>query len=134
MQGIKWGGLLPIFSLVSRHCSGVATGGAAACTAGTPTRTTKDLRARARGGVPGKPCPDRPPWVLYHDRDFSVATGFGCSVSRHNLSVSTRPGLWAVSRQACTIEHPARDREFSVATGFTMFSVATKKSLSLSLS
>ena len=25
-QGINWGGLLPISSLRSRHCSGVATG------------------------------------------------------------------------------------------------------------
>ena len=93
MQRIDWGGLLPIFSLVSRHCSGVATGGPAACTAGAHAHTTKDLCA----SVPGKACRDRPPWVLCRDRVFSVAIGFGYSVSRHSLSVATGSGLWALS-------------------------------------
>ena len=56
--------------------------------------------------------------MLYHDRDFSVATGFGYSVSRHSLGVATGPGLWAVSRQVCaqrTTEELCHDRKFSVA-------------------
>ena len=71
VQGIKWGGLLPISSFGSQHCSGVVTGRAchaqqSACAHDRgPARTTKDLRAR--GGV----CLGR-----------SVATGFlGCSVA-----------------------------------------------------
>ena len=34
------------------------------------------------------------------DKDFSVAIGFGYSVLRHSLGVATRPGLWALLRQA----------------------------------
>ena len=51
----------------------------------------------AHARVPGKACLDKPPWMLCRDKDFSVATGFGCSVSRHSLGVETGPGLWAVS-------------------------------------
>ena len=68
------------------------------CMAGAHARTTKDLGAHAHTGVPGKACRDRPPWVLCRDRDFSVVTGFSCSVSRHGLGVVTRLGLWVVSR------------------------------------
>ena len=55
-KGPKWGGLLPISSLGSQHCSGVETGGTVA---GTPASTTENPRARA--GVPGKAYRDRPP-------------------------------------------------------------------------
>ena len=64
-RGPKWGGLLPISSLGSRHYSGVATGGTAVCTAGAPACTTKDLRSCA--SVPGKAYCDRPTWVLCCD-------------------------------------------------------------------
>ena len=47
-SGPKGGGLLPISSLGSRHCSGVATGWIVACTAGVPAITIKNQRARAR--------------------------------------------------------------------------------------
>ena len=33
----------------------------------------EDLRLHARLGVSGKACRDRPPWVLYHDKEFPVA-------------------------------------------------------------
>ena len=57
-KGSKWGGLLPISSLGSQHCSGVTIGGAqsAWCVL-----------------VLGKACCDRPPWVLSHDRGFPIA-------------------------------------------------------------
>ena len=58
-RGPKWGGLLPISSLGSRHYSHVETGGTVACTAGTLARTTENPPARA--GVPGKAYRDRPP-------------------------------------------------------------------------
>ena len=35
-RGPKWGGLLPISSLGSRHCRGVEIGGTVACTVGAP--------------------------------------------------------------------------------------------------
>ena len=54
--------------------------------------------SRAGVGVPGKACCNRPSWVLCRDRDFSVVTGFSCSVSQHSLGVATRSGLWVVSR------------------------------------
>ena len=66
-RGPKW--VLPISSLGSRHCSGVVTGGTAACMAGAPTLTTKNLRTR--GGA----CLGRP-----------VTTGLlGCSVATKNF-------------------------------------------------
>ena len=77
-RGPKWGGLLPISSLGSRHCSGVKTGGTVACTAGAPARTTEDPPPPPPpppgSRVPGKAYHDRPPWVLYRDREFPVAT------------------------------------------------------------
>ena len=57
VHGTKWGGLLPISSLGSQHCSGVATGGPAACTTGAPMHTIEYLGA----GMPRKACRDRPP-------------------------------------------------------------------------
>ena len=69
-------------------------------------------------GVPGKACRDRPPRVLCHDRDFRVATGFGCSMSRHRLGVAIGSGLWAVSRQARTTEHPVPDRRVRLRQRF----------------
>ena len=48
VQEIKWGGLLPISSFVSRHSIGVMTKRGAARTTGAPLRTTEDLRVRAR--------------------------------------------------------------------------------------
>ena len=58
-KGPKWGGLLPISSFGSRHCSGVATIGATECTTGVPARMTEGLRECTRA------CLGRP-----------VATGF----------------------------------------------------------
>ena len=120
-KGPKWGGLLPISSLESRHCNDVTIGGLAACTAGMRADTTEDLHARTWGAVPRKACHDRPPWVLCHDREFpvaiesslsrqrwivlcrdrglNVATGFGRLVSRHSLGVATDSSLWAVLGQ-----------------------------------
>ena len=72
-RGPKWGGLLPISSLRSRHCSGVATGGIVVCTAGAFYAHDQGS-ARARGGVPEKACRDKPLWVLYRDRGFPVTT------------------------------------------------------------
>ena len=72
-RGPKWGGLLPISSLRSRHCSGVATGGIVVCTAGAFCVHDQGP-VRARGGVPEKACRDRPLWELCHDREFPVAT------------------------------------------------------------
>ena len=40
-RGPKWGGLLPISSLGSRHCSGVEIRGTMACTAGAPARKNR---------------------------------------------------------------------------------------------
>ena len=45
-RGSKWGGLLPISNLESRHCSGVATGETVTCMAGALARTTEDPRSR----------------------------------------------------------------------------------------
>ena len=91
-------------------------GRGAAHTTGESVRTTEDLRASA--GLPREGCRDRPPWALYHDREFSIATELAHPVSRHGFLVSlqgveqqgpsvsrpsfgfmTGPGLWAVSRQ-----------------------------------
>ena len=63
------------------------------CTAGVLASMTEDLRAHALAGVPGKACPDMPPWVLCHDKEFSVAIGFSCFVLRHSLGVATGPGF-----------------------------------------
>ena len=38
--------------------------------------------ARARVGVPGKACCERPPWVLYRDREFPIAIEMAHPVSR----------------------------------------------------
>ena len=99
VQGVKWGGLLPISSFVSRHCSGVSTGGARrapwACLRIRPRTCT-----RARWAVPREACRDRPLLVLCRERVgspcvatgvFRVATGFYGSwvlVSRHSLGVA----------------------------------------------
>ena len=45
VQGIKWGGPLPTSSFVSRHCSGVATGGA------RRARSRTCAHVRAKGGL-----------------------------------------------------------------------------------
>ena len=101
-KGPKWGGLLPISSLGSRYCSGVMTGGPVACTEGVPTRMTEELCARVHGGEPGKACRDRPPWALYHDREFPVATEKAILMLRQRLWCLDRVlGNWVlcVSRQ-----------------------------------
>ena len=89
-KGQKWGGLLPISSLGSRHCSGVTLRGTAACMAGAPARMTKDLRAIA--GVHRKVCRDMPPWLLCRDREFPVMTELAHPVSRQGFLMS-RQGL-----------------------------------------
>ena len=79
-RGQKWGGLLPISSLGSRHCSGVEIRGTMACTVGAHVRTTED--PCMRGGVLGKAYLDRPPWVICRDKEFPVATEMAHPVSR----------------------------------------------------
>ena len=46
-KGPKWGGLLPISSFGSWHCSGDTKGGTVACTTGASASMTEDLSARA---------------------------------------------------------------------------------------
>ena len=47
-RGQKWGGLLPISNLGSRHCSGVATGRTMESMVGALACTTEDPHAPAR--------------------------------------------------------------------------------------
>ena len=134
MERIEWDGLLPIFSLVLRHCSGVAIGGAATCTEGTPVRTTKDLRTRSRA------CLGR--HVATGLLRCFIATRFGCSVSlqgracgrcrdkrvRQKSSVTTENSL---SRQAlqCFLSrqrNPCRDRLLKDSCHNRVFLVATE--------
>ena len=69
MQGIKWGGLLLIYSFGSRHYSGVMTLRATVCKAGVPVCTTEGLRVHARA------CLGRP-----------ITTGLlGCSVATESF-------------------------------------------------
>ena len=84
VQGVKWGGLLPISNFVSRYCSGIATGGARRAL-WAHLRVRLRTCTSARGGMPRKACRDRPLWVLCRDRVgspcvaigvFRVATGF----------------------------------------------------------
>ena len=144
MQGIKWGGLLPISNFGSQHYCGVATVRATACKASVPARMTEGQRVSER------PCLGRPVatgflgcsvvtkdslslqrWLtLCRDRDFSVMTrswavrAFGVATLFwcHNKGVELL-GWFCVSTQSLchdsgvrtgTIEESCRDREFSV--------------------
>ena len=67
-------------------------------------------------GVLGKACRDRPPWVLYHNRDFSVTTGFGCLVSRQGRAYGRCRNKRA----------PSARQKSSIATDFLRTLVVTE--------
>ena len=86
VQGIKWGGLLPISIFVSRHCSSVATR-RVRCARQARLCARPRTCERVRADVPREACRDIPPWVLYRDREFSVAIELAHPVSRQGFLV-----------------------------------------------
>ena len=75
VQVIKWGGLLPILSFGSRHCSGVLTGRA----------WYERQEERTHASVTRKACSNRLPLALYRDRGLFVTTEMAHSVLQHRL-------------------------------------------------
>ena len=102
VEGEKRGKLLPIFNVMSRHYSGVATIGTTACMTSASTRTTEGLRACVRASL-RKPVATS---LLGH----SVATENSLSRQRRLtlcrdkvFGVATR--FWAAESRVCCDTH-----------------------------